>query len=600
MLFGHNLEVTRRGVWSGLSAQMVANRKFAAVSDGSPKQWQMIGDGSVATIDTTDHYAGRHSLSIRIATQGERVGVRQRQRILAVKKGEAYVLTVWVKTDERRLVSARIVDPSGSTQMQKGFIAVSGDWQALICNFSARTTAEDCTLEIFSRDKGVYRIGAVSLLPRHNFHGMRPDVVALLKRLRPGCLRFPGGCYAEFYTWKDGLLPVDQRPPIYHTGLDFLLRDTDDTDCHEIGIDEFMALCREVGAEPLLTARVSENRAQDAADWVSYCNGDGRDPWGRKRIERGHRAPYRVRWWFVGNELYSFGRGMAKGAAGAAAQTREFCLAMRNADSSVILVPSTKFGSGRDAESWNRPMLQTTAPFTDAVTAHQYLLDNHPLKDSDDFAFLLDAPERITKPMLNTVRNYLDTYRHGLGRNTGVAFDEWNTRWGLSGSVPMGLYAARMLNMLCREGTRTGLSMACYFMPVNEGAISVGPLASKMEPAGHVFELFKVHQHNRLLILPAHPDVDLCASASPDGKTIHITAVNGIKGEQELEISLGINHTSNPVKELIRLMPRSLDIRETVFDTRFDAVLPDSTGRIRVSLKPGVVLRMTLQRVAGI
>ena len=75
-----------------------------------------------------------------------------------------------------------------------------------------------------------------------------------LKRMKPGTLRWPGGCYVEFYRWKEGLLPVDQRPPIGPSGQWWLLPGNDDFDPHEIGIDEFIALCREVGSEPAMMA----------------------------------------------------------------------------------------------------------------------------------------------------------------------------------------------------------------------------------------------------------------------------------------------------------------------------------------------------------
>jgi alpha-N-arabinofuranosidase len=305
LLFGHNLEVTRRGFWGGLSAQMVANRKFAATQNGLPKQWKIIGNNTTVNIDTTINYAGRQSLSLNVSGREHSGGISQQQQLLAVKKGDAYVVRLWVKTNVERKVQINLFDSVGQKLFSKRFKVQVGDWELITSEFAATSTSANCRLEIVSRDSGQCWIGAVSLMPLYTFHGMRSDVVELLKKLKPGCLRFPGGCYAEFYSWKDGLLPVDKRSPIYQTGLDFLLRDTDDTDNHEIGIDEFIALCKEVGAEPIITSRVSENTPQDIADWVSYCNGSLSSTWGMVRIERGFQEPFHVRWWFVGNELYS-------------------------------------------------------------------------------------------------------------------------------------------------------------------------------------------------------------------------------------------------------------------------------------------------------
>ncbi len=98
-----------------------------------------------------------------------------------------------------------------------------------------------------------------------------------------------------------------------------------------------------------------------------------------------------------------------------------------------------------------------------------------------------------------------------------------------------------MLNMLCREADTTGIEMACYFQPINEGAIRVDPFSSRLTPVGQVFSLFKVHANNRLL-KPAKPaaniDVDTCASLDGDGR-IYVTLVNrGTAGERGVELVL--------------------------------------------------------------
>lgn len=116
-----------------------------------------------------------------------------------------------------------------------------------------------------------------------HFHGMRRDVLERLKELAPAELRFPGGCFAEVYRWKDSLLPPDQRPPVQPTLYegDFLLGDTFGQDCMDLGIDEFMALCAYVGAAPVLTVPMIIISNQDSIDLVEYCNGGPQTAWGR-------------------------------------------------------------------------------------------------------------------------------------------------------------------------------------------------------------------------------------------------------------------------------------------------------------------------------
>ena len=592
LLFGHNLEVTRRGFWSGLSAQMVANRKFAAVSNRLPTQWKIIGPEGSVRIDTTVSYAGKQSVAITVPKRHVLAGLMQQQEMLAVKQGDSYVFRVWVKTAEQRTISFNFYGAEGQHIFKKKFLVPVGDWELLTCEFRAPSTNINCKLSITSQDQGHFSLGAVSLLPLRNFYGMRSDVVDLLKRLHPGSLRFPGGCYAEFYSWKEGLLPVDRRSPIYKTGLDFLLRDTDDTDNNEIGTDEFIALCKAIGAEPVITARVSKNTPQDAADWVSYCNAGLSSNWGMARIERGFQESFNVRWWFVGNELYSFGRGLANGILGVSEQTNLFSHSMKAVDSTIHLIPCTKFGVGDLSDEWNQPLLEAVGQYVGAVTAHQYILDTYPLKTPEDYAFMLNAPEAITYPMLRSVRKYLDTAQSTKGRKIGIAFDEWNTRWGLKGNVAMGLYAARMLNMLCREGDKLGLSMACYFMPVNEGAIAVAPLSAEFDAAGHVFEMYSVHQGSRLLEIAQRDEIDVTASLSSDGQHVYATVVNGLERVQTTDFSFLQNQHTDSVFLVKRLIPASLGINETIFSIR-EEKNSAKAGKFSLVIHPGEILQVT-------
>ncbi|MCX6223780.1 MAG: carbohydrate binding domain-containing protein, partial [Bacteroidia bacterium] len=593
LIFGHNLEVTRRGIWSGLGAEMIANRKFTAVENQLPKQWQPIGIERYVKIDTAVAYAGRQSVRIFVKSDAP-AGISQMQEMLSVSQGSHYDVRAWIRTEITRKVQLRLAGKSGEVLLDTTISCRQGDWQLISASFTAAVTQTTCSFNIESKDIGTYWIGSVSMMPSDAVHGMRRDVIELLKTIMPGILRFPGGCYAEFYSWEHGLMPVDQRPPIYHTGLDFLLRNTDDTDTHEIGIDEFIALCREVGCEPAITVRLSENTPDDAAAWVEYCNGAAGTKWGDIRISRGHARPYNVGWWFVGNELYSFGRGKARGAEGCAEQTRIFAEAMKKADPTIHLVPSTLFGSGDLAESWNLPLLNSAGNLIDAVTAHQYILDKYPLRSLADYAQIIRSPRLNTLPMLQKTRDFLDRNKTA-GKRTGLTYDEWNTRWGLEGSVPMGLYAASMLNMLCSEAQHLGLEMACFFMPVNEGAIRVNPLSVRLDAAGQVFELYKVHQGNRLLKVPCPSGVDLCASITPGGEQIFLTLVNGITGEQTVSFSLAPDSVPRtPIAIVKQLVPWSLDINETVFNITEERVRINKAGQFEVKLEPGAIARITV------
>lgn len=530
LLFGHNLEVTRRALWSGLSAEMVANRKFAAVNKDKtmPLRWYAIGDGA-ATLDAKEAYAGKQSVRVEVKTAGEACGIGQGRKVLkpgaetlVLRKGASYAVRVWVKTPADRNVRILLAKDDGSRPiLNQEFPAKAGDWQLLTAACEARETADNVRLEITSKDAGVFWIGAVSVQPADAFHGMRRDVIERLKELKPGCLRFPGGCYAEFYRWQDGLMDVDQRPPIGPTGLEFLLRDSDDVDMQEIGIDEFIALCREVGSEPALTIRLSETAPEDGAAWVEYCNGSAETKWGKLRAERGQPEPYGVKTWFVGNELYYFGRGGMNAPANCARQTRLFCEAIRKVDPTVSLVGCTDLVGGNINMGWNKPLLDQAGELITHVSYHDYLGT-----PGDLAAYAALAAGRL-RPTLERARREL---------NRPVILDEWNTNWGQRGSVGMGFCVAGVLNLLCREGADLGVRQAYFFQPITEGAIRVTPLGAELAPAGKVFSAFKGHQGKRVVKLsgvPANPDLDVCVSTAEDGRSLFATLINRSATEEQ-------------------------------------------------------------------
>ena len=104
----------------------------------------------------------------------------------------------------------------------------------------------------------------VSMMPKNNYYGMRKDVIEKLRELKPTHLRFPGGCCTDHFDWKEGLKPAERRKPIDGKAMDFLFPDSFDRDCHDIGINEFLLLCRAIGAEPEYTVRLVRSDAEEA------------------------------------------------------------------------------------------------------------------------------------------------------------------------------------------------------------------------------------------------------------------------------------------------------------------------------------------------
>lgn len=207
--------------------------------------------------------------------------------------------------------------------------------------------------------------------------GFDPEVVALLKASRVRMLRFPGGNYASGYHWKNGLGTIDERPTMKNPAWPH-------SDPHHVGIDEHIALCRLIGAEPLICVNAGDGSPQEAAEWVEYCNGSPETPWGARRAERGHPEPYDVRYWEVGNELWGSWQIGHCTPEEYAIRYRAFHDAMRRADPSIRLIACGQ--KGDISPGWTDVLLDRCGDIVDCMSVH--LLFYNDIHAAPDFSFL--------------------------------------------------------------------------------------------------------------------------------------------------------------------------------------------------------------------
>ena len=545
LLFGHNFEITRKASWQGLAAEMLANRKFAVVAkSGIPLHWTAIESfdrtatglsetqrkEKAVTIDEDTAYAGNPSVYVSVPERGQECGIAQGHDNLTLERRRRYRIKIWVKVEEPTTVIVRLRRQDGNPIHFEGKQRVRGaGWQCVAMEFVASQAEPAARFEVVGLPRGQFHIGAASLQPADAIRGMRKDVIQRLKEMQVKLLRYPGGCFAEYYNWRDGLLPVDARPPIGPAPEKFLLPYTDGFDTHEIGVDEYMALCRELNCEPAITVRITEGSPAEAASWVEYCNGGNDTKWGRVRRERGHAEPYSVKYWFLGNEIsYWWGRN------GGPSKTEryvdlcvEFAKAMKRVDPSIRLIGSGVAGVRRaghrfQTPTWDEKVLAKAGSVLDAYSYHEYI---YPEKAIDRTAA---APLNTSLHMLESLREMIDRISPSAPRKT-IFYDEWNVwgAWDRTPGVQEALFTANTLHMLCREANRLGIEASCYFQPVNEGAVDVLPHAAWLTPVGTVFSVFASHAGGFPLAISAGKQpCDMFASLSKDGRSLTLTAVN--------------------------------------------------------------------------
>ena len=550
--FGHNLEHTRSCVWRGLSAQVVRNRKFTGLPHrrGTASQWHGIGQAAcwyvvqepwghkgtggepyTATFDGEAPRAAGFRQRIECVRPGMACGIGQSG--IPLTGGRGYEGRVALRSD--RELTVRIAVP-GTFECQRR--VEPGGWHEVEFRFEACEDTGDATLAITFEEPGNLYVGMVSLLPEGHFHGLRRDVVELLREIAVPLLRWPGGNFAGDYRWQDGLLPRDRRAPL--PSPHFTQPHTAGFDNHEIGTDEYIALCRELGAEPFITINMSTQGPEDAAAWVEYCNGAADTTWGRRRAERGHPEPYAVTHWTLGNEMgytHMAGTDTAGEYVKAAA---ECARAMRAVDPSLVLTASSAWHY-----DWYRDVLLAEVGDFQNISHHTYdcpvrtfvgeeaLGEFRQLAAAPDVAFhgtcLVDGRQGEGPLTMRDMRQLIDQ-RPGNRPPVGIAFDEWNVwySWYRRPGVSEGIYAALMLNLFCRDARRLGMRLGAYFEPVNEGAILVGLRGAHLTPVGQAVKLFRPHHGGQLIeVAPATADeVDIAASVDAGGGCVTITLVN--------------------------------------------------------------------------
>ena len=355
-------------------------------------------------------------------------------------------------------------------------------------------------LEHFHRQiyGGVYDPG--SHLADEN--GFRRDVIEALRKINTPVIRWPGGCFVSAYPWKKG---VGQRVPYYDKAWRVEEPNT-------FGTDEFVAFCREVGAEPFICTNAGTGTLEDMSDWVEYCNLNIGE-WAAQRRANGQAQPHKVRFWSIGNENYGGWEMGAKTADEWSRLVLEAAKMMKRADHSIELA----IASIPDLD-WNAKVLREAGDLLDWISIHGYWS-----RASDDGVFEKAYDNLIARAFQPEER--IVAVKHILGSlgylgKLRIAFDEWNLRgWCHPNFMGFGqaehalmdandinsnynmadaVFTACFLNSCLRHCDVVG--MANFSPAVNTvGAIYTHADGIVLRSSYHVFDLFTNHTHEEVL-----------------------------------------------------------------------------------------------------
>jgi alpha-N-arabinofuranosidase len=481
------------------------------------RHWQVVGTGVFAL--TTDNPLNSQRCQLVACSDGE-AGVRQAP--MSVRAGEKYHGSVWVRGKAPNGLVVRLRD-GRRTLAEQRLPAPIGTWREVTFTLTPRASANDAALELVALPPARVWLDQVSLMAESSRRtgGFRPDLLDALKGLRPTAIRWPGGCFASAYRWKDGIGPQHQRRtyprPIW-----------DDLEVNAFGTDEFIRLCRLVGAEPILVINIgtrlwnganADEQAflQDAMDWVEYCNGAATSRWGRMRAVNGHPEPYAVKLWEIDNETWHMG------AEAYAEAVRRFVPALKKVDPTIKIIACGSGGLGEGALRWNRTLIERCAELIDYLSIHHY-------EDPNRFADGPAAFERFIRETAKIVAN-------SRNPNIKLFVSEWNAQ---STDWRTGLYAAGLLNVFERCGDVVEIASPALLMrhwrsgvrpdgqrEWDNAFINFDHRTWFPAPNYVVMKLWRDHYAPFVVAMEglAHP-LNAIATKSADGKTVFIKVVN--------------------------------------------------------------------------
>jgi len=408
-----------------------------------------------------------------------------------------YACSGYFRTDNPKLkatavLKTRLPDGRWMILASARFPACSGRWEKRSVALLSRGQTDRAVFELRVEGQGRAWVDKLSLMPNDNVQGWRRDVVASIRDVRPAILRWGGStCDPGEYRWKSGIGDRDQRPPFRNLVWGRI-------DPNDVGIDEFCQFCNLTGAEPLICLSFSDG-PQSAADLVEYCNGDPQTAWGAKRAANGHPAPYRVKYWQVGNEISGDDENYLK-------SFERFVQWMKRTDPRVLLLAS--FPSQKLLDRMGRDIAY--------IGPHHY---------TPDFAGCDQDFVRLAR-MIDLTPGCAQVR---------MAVTEWNVSagdWGLGRGRLMtlggALLNARYLHVLMRHSDK--VDIACRSNLANSfgsGIIETGPSGLLQRPSYHVMRLYAHHAQPIPLKINAQPEgPDVFACAADDNKSLTVFVVN--------------------------------------------------------------------------
>jgi len=392
-------------------------------------------------------------------------------------------------------------------------------------------------------------VGEDSPIP--NTRGLRNDVVAALKELRIPVLRWPGGCFADEYHWRDGIGPRDKRPRRPNASWGGV-------DTNAFGTHEFMDLCEMLGAEPYITGNLGSGTPQEMMEWIEYMTSDSDSELARLRRQNGRDKPWKVPYFAAGNESWGCGGEMRPEYY--ADEYRRYATFIK--DYSGNHIHKLAVGSHDDYYKWTEVLMAQAAKQMQGLSLHFYTLPTGNWQRKGSATQFDETEWHATLVQTLRMVEFIEKHsaimdKYDPQKRVGLMVDEWGTWYDREPGKDMGaLYqqntlrdavvAAINLNIFIEHSDRVQMANIAQMVNVLQAMVLTDGEKMVRTPTYYAFKMYQVHQGATLIPIelsaPEYkvhqgsvdqgsvdqssvPSVSASASRDKDGK-VHLSIVN--------------------------------------------------------------------------
>jgi len=628
--FGMFIEHIGALIYRSLWSEMLDDRKFyfpiTSKEEPAPqrpgfrgiqlRKWRPVGPDEVVTMDKIHPFVGDQSPSIELDSSTPH-GIRQSG--LALVKGKKYTGRIYLRGTPGSKLQVTLSWGDGARARQTiSFANLSETYKKFPLSFTAGADADAASLEISGTGTGNFHVGTVSLMPADNVQGFRPDTIALLRTLHSGFWRLPGGNFLSDWSWYDSVGDPDKRPPMFDYAWNAM-------QTNDVGMDEFMTLCKLIDVEPYITVNAGFGDAHSAAEEVEYINGSIHTRLGAERARNGHPEPYHVKFWDIGNEPYGVWQLGRTDLKYYVLKHNDFAKAMLQVDPSITLLASGNMLEAMDLtgemrtkdvdnlkalegtpQDWTGGLLEHSWGNFSGITQHWYAqggrhFDLEKAKKLPPDAPTADGYDKIDQTPLEYARypanivhlkaqeweRYQQRFPEMVKKKIFLSMDEYAYFGGSFNRTP-DLKLALAYAMTFNERLRHTdfLTMSAHTMGVS--TIDYNATASTLNTSGLLFKLYGSRfvpgslpvtlSGNSPQPAPKYPiggdqpetnsgsptyPLDMFAALTPDHKFLTLAVVNATASEQKFDLNVsGAQLTGK--SELWQLTGKDLDAANKV------------------------------------